>query len=252
MRLIKLFYRLYLILVPQFGINLPKLAVRFAGFVADYHRYRSLASNERFKTDLFDWYPCLSDRTGSTPLDPVYFHQDVWAARKIAENKPVQHHDVGSSAKTVGIIAQFVPTTMIDIRPVELKVENLSFREGTILDLPFDTGTIPSISSLCVVEHIGLGRYGDPFDQFGSEKAAAELERVCAPGGYIYFSVPIEPTPRVYFNAHRSFSTEQVMSMFPSSTAVEIKYICDTEMTDQYRSSKGYVVGLFMFRKRLS
>lgn len=250
MRLFKLIYRLYLILVPQFGINLPKLAARFAGFVMEYRFFRALDTNERFNVDAFDWYPCLTDRTGTTPLDPVYFHQDVWAARKIAEKRPVHHYDVGSSAKTIGIIAQFVPTTMIDIRPVELNVENLHFQKGSILELPFASGTIPSISSLCVVEHIGLGRYGDPFDQFGSEKAAAELERVCTPGGHIYFSVPVEPTPRVYFNAHRSFSVDQVRSMFPSCTAVEVKYICDSELTDEYRPAKGYVVGLFMFRKR--
>jgi hypothetical protein len=53
-------------------------------------------------------------------------------------------------------------------------LENLFFKEGSILALPFESGSIKSLSSLCVVEHIGLGRYGDEIDPFGSESAIKE------------------------------------------------------------------------------
>lgn len=48
---------------------------------------------------------------------------------------------------------------MIDIRPLELKLDNLFFLKGSILALPFADNSIESLSSLCVVEHVGLGRF---------------------------------------------------------------------------------------------
>ena len=157
-------------------------------------------------------YPCLDDRTALTPIDPVYFFQDTWAARKIFELKPERHYDVGSSVKTIGILSQFVPVTMIDIRPLPLNLSGMDFNMGSILDLPFEDCSIESISSLCVVEHIGLGRYGDPIDSFGSEKAIIELKRVVSVGGVILFSVPVDSMNTIYFNA-----------------AVNITVLCSTE-----------------------
>jgi SAM-dependent methyltransferase len=66
-----------------------------------------------------------------------------------------------------------------------------------------------------VVEHIGLGRYGDPLDPEGDLKAMAELQRVLAPGGSLYFVVPVGE-PRVQFNAHRIYAYRQVIESFPA------------------------------------
>jgi SAM-dependent methyltransferase len=221
-----------------------------SGFIVEFMKYKRLARNSHFDISIFDWYPCLTDKTESTPLDPVYFYQDTWAAKKIFEMKPKHHYDVGSSAKTIGIISQFVPTTMVDIRPVELKLENLYFTQGSITALPFDDNSIESISSLCVVEHIGLGRYGDPLDQFGSEKAIAELVRVTKSGGYIYFTVPVESQNRTYFNGYRSFTKEYLYNSFELCDLVEQKYIYGNQLTDLHDIHSDRGIGLFMFRKK--
>jgi hypothetical protein len=44
--------------------------------------------------------------------------------------------------------------------------------------LPFKNNSIECISSLCVLEHIGLGRYGDKLDPFGTEKAIEEIKTI--------------------------------------------------------------------------
>jgi SAM-dependent methyltransferase len=250
MKLLRLFYRFYILLRPQYGWNIIAILYRMTGFAVEYYRYKRLERNGHFDISMYDWYPCLTDRTESTPLDPVYFYQDTWAARKIFEAKPEHHYDVGSSAKTIGIISQFVPTTMVDIRPVELKLENLYFTKGSITALPFEDGSIGSISCLCVVEHIGLGRYGDPLDQFGSEKAIAELVRVTKPEGNIYFTVPVESKNRTYFNGHRSFSIEYINELFSQCDLRESVFICNGRLENQYHKSKGYTVGLFHYIKR--
>ena len=64
-----------------------------------------------------------------------------------------------------------------------------------------------------MAEHIGLGRYGDPLDPLGTRKAAAELQRVLAPGGQLLFSLPVG-RPRVEFNAHRVHDPHEVASWF--------------------------------------
>ena len=64
-------------------------------------------------------------------------------------------------------------------------MNNLFFIKGSVLDLTFEDNSIESLSSLCIVEHIGLGRYGDIIDSFGSEKAINELKRVVKLGGTI-------------------------------------------------------------------
>ncbi len=249
MRLLRLFYRFYILLRPQYGWNIIAILYRMTGFSFEYLQYRRMEKNGNFDISVYDWYPCLTDKTESTPLDPVYFYQDTWAAKKIFEMKPEHHYDVGSSAKTIGIISQFVPTTMVDIRPVELKLENLYFTKGSITALPFDDGSIGSISSLCVVEHIGLGRYGDPLDQFGSEKAIAELVRVTKPNGNIYFTVPVESQNRTYFNGYRSFTVSYIHKLFNHCELIEQKFIYGNAVTDQHDSISDAGIGLFMFRK---
>jgi len=217
-------------------------------FLSDYFKYKKLQhGNDSVKIKVL--LPCLKDKTTNTPLDPVYFYQDTWAAKKIFDLKPKHHYDVGSSAKTVGLISQFVPTTMIDIRPIDLKLNNLFFKEGSILSLPFDDNSIESLSSICVIEHIGLGRYGDPLDAYGSEKAINEIQRVTAPGGTILISVPVDDESKIYFNANRAYTKEYVIGKFNNCRLIEDKYIYGKELTDEYAPAKGFGTGLFMFEK---
>lgn len=244
-------YRFLKTLQQNFGLNLRFFAGlgALAGFVTEYRAYRLNNDNSHFTQRALEIVPCLLDRTATTPLEPTYFYQDSWAAGRIFREQPEQHYDVGSSAMTVGIISQFVPTTMIDIRPIELQLDNLSFKEGSIIALPFSDQSIASLSSLCVVEHIGLGRYGDPVDCWGSEKAVAELKRVLKPGGNLYISLPVDAECRVYFNAHRAFTREYVMELFADLEIVEEKYVYGTKLCNSYEKSGGFGTGLFHFKR---
>ncbi|MGN6646670.1 MAG: class I SAM-dependent methyltransferase [Cytophaga sp.] len=243
-------YRIYLSWLPYLKFRPDKWIYEIVRFTNDYRLYKSQQKNQNFETSVSYWYPCLTDRTSNTPLDPVYFFQDSWAASKIFEYKPASHVDIGSAAKTIGILSQFVPITMVDIRPIALQMKGLHFKQGTILDLPFETASQDSVSSLCVIEHIGLGRYGDPIDPWGSEKAIAELQRITRTDGIILFSVPIDSTCRVYFNAHRAFTKEYILNLFSSCELMEDKYIYGTELVDTYNQSKGFGIGLYKFRKK--
>lgn len=226
----------------------PLLLIKqYLWFLKQFKNFKMIKENKNFQK--IEYFPCLFDNISHTPLEPTYFFQDSWAAKHIFNLKPLHHYDVGSSAKTIGILSQFVPITMIDIRPIELELKNLFFMEGSILNLPFESNSLETISSLCVVEHIGLGRYGDPIDQFGSEKAIKELKRVLKVGGIILFSVPVDSENKIYFNAHRAFTRDYVLELFNGFEVLDEKYHYGSKLFNGYSSEKGFGTGLFMLKK---
>jgi len=230
---------------PNFLIRVKNLYT----FLSDYKQYRQINTNKSFSLNTTDLFPRIYDKTTITGVDPIYFLQGTWCAKKVFENKPTQHFDIGSQALMVGIISQFTPTTMVDIRPLSVELKNLSFVKGDITALPFENNSINSLSSICVIEHIGLGRYGDPLDAFGTEKASKELIRVLAKDGSLFISVPIDSESKIYFNAHRSFSRAHILNIFKNLKLIEEKYIYGNELVDQYDSSRGFGTGLYYFKK---
>ena len=216
-------------------------AKRWLGAVLDWRRIVALKYLPRFLIDLsafrrqagsswsvrvVDTYPCLADRLPSTPFDPHYFYQASWLARRLAETAPKIHVDVGSSVLTMGVLSAHVPTVFLDYRPLVVRQPGLTCIAGDISRLPFADGSIASLSCLHVIEHIGLGRYGDPIDPEGARIAASELQRVIRPGGTLYLSTPIGHQ-RVCFNAHRVFEPGTIVSWFSHLQLTNFSYVSD-------------------------
>lgn len=215
-------------------------------FWEDYRKYNNLSQGYD-RLEIADLYPCIYDKTTSTPIEPIYFYQDTWAFERIIQQKPSFHIDVGSHHTFVAFLSKVIPLTMVDIRPLDLALSTLNFKEGSILDLPFDSESIESLSSLCVIEHIGLGRYGDPLDPKGSEKAIVELKRVLKPGGDLYISLPLDDENKIYFNAHRAFSEKYLLKLFDPLKVINKRYIYDKNFVEQ--PEKGFGIGLYHLRK---
>ena len=230
----------------QWACRLRKDFAAWLRFWKAYRMYRDMAPEE-LRPPVACLYPCIGEDVATTPIEPVYFYQDSWAFERIARLRPDSHVDVGSHHVFVAHLSKIIPTTMVDIRPLSLNMPSIRFKEGTILNLPFEDESIGSLSSLCVVEHIGLGRYGDPLDPFGSEKAFSELRRVLAPGGHLFFSVPVDDDNITYFNAHRAFTQETLLSWFGSLVVEDEKYICGSELLSI--KAPGYCTGLYHLRK---
>lgn len=243
--------------------KLPKLnaVISYFKFTRDFQQFRALSSlaDKRFQLQWADRYPCLNDKTSTTGFDKHYIYHPAWAARILAKTKPALHVDISSTLYFCSIASAFVPIKFYDYRPANLRLSNLSTGSANLLCLPFEDVSIESLSCMHVVEHIGLGRYGDPLDPEGDLKAISELKRVIAPGGDLLFVVPVGGIPKIMFNAHRIYSYEQVIKYFADLELVEFALISDNPKLDDLILDASnelvdectYGCGCFWFRKRV-
>lgn len=227
--------------------SLPNLPVFFRDMII----YSKMKGAEPIK--LMDTYPVLSEKTAETPFDSHYFYQDIWAYKKIYATKPKAHTDVGSRIIFVGLLSAITKTTFIDIRPLNVNLENFESLRGTLLAMPYKNSSVSSLSCLHVAEHIGLGRYGDPLDPFGTKKACKELSRILALGGNLFFSLPVGK-PRLCFNAHRIHTPKQIISYFKKLKLVELSGVDDNgnfikNIDIDILENSNYACGLFWFTK---
>jgi SAM-dependent methyltransferase len=227
-------------------------------FKQSFETFAGLARGDRrFKFRWEDRYPCLYDSTPSNAYDRHYVLHTAWAARVLAQSRPIVHIDFSSSLYFVAIASAFVPIRFYDFRPATLPLSGLESGAADLLRLPFGDGELPSVSCMHVIEHVGLGRYGDPLDPTGDLTAAAELSRVLAPGGQLLFVVPVGRA-RVMFNAHRIYSYELVRDMFAGLHLHEFSLIPDTASEPELIANappemvaqQAYACGCFWFRKQ--
>lgn len=203
---------------PVIGIlNIPR-------YLRDFVVYRNLSKNEKVKIN--DTFPCLLDRTQTTPFNSHYFYQGAWLARKISKSTPSLHVDVGSSVMMISMLSAMTKTIFVDYRPLHMDIPEIISIGASITNLPFDNNCLESLSCQHVIEHIGLGRYGDAIDPEGTVRSAQELERILKVGGRLYLSLPIG-RERVCFNAHRVLSPESVPSLFPKMKLIDFACVND-------------------------
>lgn len=143
-----------------------------------------------------------------------YFHQDLLVASLIFKNNPIKHVDIGSRIDGfVAHVASFREIEVIDIRKLSNAGPNINFRRYNLIDKNFDIKDYcDSISCLHVMEHFGLGRYGDEINYHGHLVAWENIYKMLKHDGKLYFSVPIG-RQRIEFNAHRVFSINYLIDL---------------------------------------
>ncbi|MDE3151083.1 MAG: DUF268 domain-containing protein [Gemmatimonadota bacterium] len=204
-------------LTAPWGLDLRVLATRLARlprYRRERRRFAELARRSAHPIPFGDPYPILTDYAQQAGVAAgQYFHQDLWAARKVFARRPARHVDVGS--RLDGFVAHlltFMDVTAVDVRPLDSPVRGLTFvRQDATEMAGFADGSIESLSCLNAVEHFGLGRYGDPLAVDAWADALRAFARVLAPGGRLYLGVPIG-RERVAFNAHRVFHARTIVA----------------------------------------
>lgn len=222
-------------------------------FKKDLSEYKRLYNAAHSKALEYKLYPQLHDNTASTEFDTHYTYQGPWVMRQLVKGQPRKHIDVGSWTPYIGFFAALQPTVFIDIRPAVFDIPDVTSMEGSVLQLPFRSRSVESLSCLHVIEHIGLGRYGDPLDIDGTEKAIKELMRVIKPGGSLYVSLPVGKE-MTFFNAHRVTAPARVQKLFHELVLVDFSFIDDRGRFHENKKSsqasrQEYACGMYHFQR---
>jgi SAM-dependent methyltransferase len=256
-RLKKLLKRPYL-LTSMFIVDPLEPVTKWRGlpyFVGNARRYQRRNTHPSLRFRLGElWFRSYDRFAPAASLTFHYFHQDLWAATYLYSHGTKAHVDVGS--RVDGFIAHILPfcdVTYVDIRPLDLQRDGFRFRRGSLTDLPFADGSVQSLSCLHVIEHVGLGRYGDAVDPDGHITAARELSRVLAPGGTLLLSTPVG-RERVCFDAHRVFDPATIAGACTGLRLEQFSLIDDVNRlhapaTFDAAKACEYGCGLFVFSK---
>ncbi len=243
----------------EIGVDLRRAGAalrRIPWFLSTLRAYRDAGGDPQFPLEWSALRPALGDRDGSAAaLDAHYFHQDLWAARKIHAARPASHLDVGS--RIDGFVAHlltFMPVCVVDVRPLDAPVDGLSFIQADATDLaPIADASVGSLSSLHAVEHFGLGRYGDPIAPDAWHRGLRSFARVLAPGGRLYLSLPVG-RQRLEFNAHRVFTPGTVLDALSDLRLVSFsavgddgRFVPDADPADL--AAAKYACGMFELAK---
>jgi SAM-dependent methyltransferase len=227
-------------------------------FLRDYISFAS-KKDDRFDLAIGDFQPMLFDRSSTTPFDKHYIYHVVWALGILEELDPKNHFDFSSSLYFVTAASRISKIYFYDFRPANLQLRNIECQSGDLNDIKLQDNSIHSVSCMHVVEHIGLGRYGDQLDKDGDLRAIAELRRIVAVGGILLFVVPIGRRAIIKFNANRIYTYRQIVSYFPEFDIVDFTLITDYGIDPHFISvateldadAQSHGCGCFKLRKKL-
>lgn len=220
----------------------------------DYWKFIKKDGVKRFCINWRDFYPQVRDKTARTSFDRHYLYHPAWAARVVSQIKPSVHVDISSILHFGTILSAFVPVKFYDYRPADIELSNYSSAHADLLALPFTDNSIESLSCMHTLEHVGLGRYGDPINPEGDLKAISELKRVLKPDGNLLIVVPVGK-PKIEYNAHRIYSYEQITEYFSEFSLKEFALIPEKDGGLIYGASasqvaqENYACGCFWFEK---
>ncbi len=202
-------------LSAQLGINLKIFLLFFLRFPRFILEYLSFRSNFRGSLELL---PCLHDRSDELgEYKSEYFWQDLLVASWINKASPIRHIDVGSRLDGfVAHVASFRKLEVLDIRAIKINLPGICFHqvditsEDNISSFVKNFGVSDSVSCLHVLEHLGLGRYGDPIRIEAHQNGLINLSKLLKTNGTLYLSTPVGKEC-VQFNANQIFSLKKLL-----------------------------------------
>ena len=222
------------------------------GFLSEVVKTRPEFEN-RFKS-----WPILNEDTAVTSFDSHYIYHVAWAMRKVLISGKKLHVDFSSSLNFCTNVSAICETVFYDYRPAILELDGLSCKQCDLTSPNLDIGKYDSISCMHVIEHIGLGRYGDKLDCNGDLKAINNLKNIVLPGGDFYFVVPCG-RPSVQFNAHRVYNPRDILHYMGEDFQMqELYFISGIEgqapiinPSLEYILNCDYGCGCFHFKKKM-
>jgi hypothetical protein len=227
---------------------------RLPRFLLDYMAFKRQKND--WQCSIRDMLPILDESTPQVQFDAHYIYHTAWAARVLRELAPAVHVDISSSLMFVAMASAHTPVKHYDYRTPTVTLPGLECGVADLSKLTFADNSIASLSCMHVIEHIGLGRYGDPIDAVGDRRAASELQRVLAPNGHLLLVVPLAEQSTIRFNGHRIYDLARIRAMFDGLELLEFSFLNEARANQFTRhasisdvAGSQYGCGCFLFRK---
>jgi SAM-dependent methyltransferase len=208
-------------LLNNFGLQLAVVRRMPRAFKKEYRRrYAEVKRNNKG----FGVFQEIYYEVGAHPMQHSDFEL-AFASRLIAKYRPESILDIGSWRYwIIGLLAHYNVTT-IDVRDRTSLLSNETIVTSDAKQLRLPDDTFDAVTSICALEHFGLGRYGDDFDLDADRKAMTEMARVLKPGGHLIFTTQITRSrPSIGFNGARIYSYEMIRELCAGLTCVEEKF----------------------------
>ena len=119
-----------------------------------------------------------------------------------------------------------------DVLRYGFKHPNLTVLQGDICRMPFTDNCFDVVTAISTIEHIGLGRWGDPVWQGGDRDAVNEMKRVLTSGGRLIASVPFGIRTTVISGEtalHRVYDYAELMELFEGLQITNLHYFKKTD-----------------------
>jgi 23S rRNA U2552 (ribose-2'-O)-methylase RlmE/FtsJ len=167
--------------------------------------------------------------------------------------------DVGSRLDGYVVhVAASRKISVIDIRPIKKRIPNVEFIKADILDFK-GRNKFEIVTSLHTLEHIGLGRYGDPIDPKGHVLCFDALAKLLLPKGQLVVSFPIDSKTRVEFNGQRMIGIREPLE-WAGRNNLEFKQFMYLDSKDEFTTMSDEsdlvdfvpqrgALGIYFFRK---
>lgn len=169
-------------------------------------------------------FETIRDRSTPHHITPQQA-QFMFASNALARISPKEVNDIASHRDWLIGVGAGIKLHTLDVRDADVRLLSEQVWRGRAEELPWSAGSVECLTSLCSIEHFGLGAYGDPFDPQGDYKAISEMVRVLRPGGSLVLTTTVNRSHSfTTFNIHRIYQLEALRSMFAGLEIVEEQF----------------------------
>lgn len=150
-----------------------------------------------------DRFPRLKARLGDAAraLLGKVFDPGMVTTERVVEYPFIYQHLTGVSGTIldIGCVHSGLPIALasrgyrvvgIDFLPYPYRHPNLLAVRGDAMRCPFAADSFGAVLAISVIEHIGIGHYGDPAGGVGDRETVREIARILRPGGRAILTLP--------------------------------------------------------------
>lgn len=156
-------------------------------------------------------YPFLARALGRSDVDPAVV-VDMGGGNAYSTVVPLVLCDASTRVVSVDVVNRAASSRY-----------GVEYVRGDCIGTSLPAGSASVVALISTLEHVGLGRWGDPLDIDGDIKAMREAWRTLRPGGHVVLTVPYG-YPAVVFNLHRVYDSGRMQLLTRGFEVVTAEY----------------------------